>query len=34
VPLQFRTGSPGSEIELAPFHRIAHDRYSRYWQLA
>ena len=34
APLQFRTGSPGSENELAPFHRIAHERYSLYWQLA
>jgi DUF1680 family protein len=34
APLQFRTGSPGSEIELAPFHRIAHERYSLYWQIA
>lgn len=34
APLQFRTGAPGREIELAPFHRIAHERYSLYWQLA
>jgi hypothetical protein len=34
APLQFRTGSPGSEIELAPFHRIAHERCSLYWPLA
>jgi DUF1680 family protein len=34
APLVFRTGAPGREIELAPFHRIAHERYSLYWQLA
>ena len=35
APLQFRTaGSPGQQIELAPFHRIAHERCSLYWQLA
>jgi hypothetical protein len=34
APLQYRTGAPGREIELAPFHRIAHERYSLYWQLA
>ena len=28
------TGGPGQEIELAPFHRIADERYSLYWQLA
>jgi len=34
APLQFRTGAAGREIELTPFHRIAHERYSLYWQLA
>ena len=34
APLQFRAGAPGREIELVPFHRIAHERYSLYWQLA
>nr|WP_246312600.1 glycoside hydrolase family 127 protein [Aquabacterium terrae] len=34
APLQFRTTAPGREIDLAPFHRIAHERYSLYWQLA
>lgn len=34
APLRLRTGAPGREIELAPFHRIAHERYSLYWQLA
>lgn len=35
APLRFRapTRLPGREIELAPFHRIAHERYSLYWQL-
>jgi uncharacterized protein len=33
APLSFRAGVPGREIELAPFHRIAHERYSLYWQL-
>jgi len=34
--LRFRapTGVPGQDIELLPFHRIAHERYSLYWQLA
>jgi DUF1680 family protein len=34
APLSFRAGAPGREIELVPFHRIAHERYSLYWQLA
>lgn len=34
APLRFRAGAPGGEIELAPFHHIAHERYSLYWQLA
>ncbi|HEX6703819.1 MAG TPA: beta-L-arabinofuranosidase domain-containing protein [Albitalea sp.] len=34
APLQFRADAPGREIELVPFHRIAHERYSLYWQLA
>jgi hypothetical protein len=34
APLQFRTGAPGGDIDLAPFHRIAHERYSLYWRLA
>ena len=34
TPLRFRTGTAGREIELAPFHHIAHERYSLYWQLA
>jgi DUF1680 family protein len=29
APLSFRHG----EVELAPFHRIHHERYSLYWQL-
>jgi hypothetical protein len=35
APLVFRarTGGPGPEVELAPFHRIAHERYSLYWQI-
>ena len=35
-PLVFRaaTGADGRELELAPFHRIAHERYSLYWNLA
>jgi len=36
APLLFRarTGGPGPDVELAPFHRIAHERYSLYWQIA
>jgi DUF1680 family protein len=36
APLRWRTSSAasGREIELAPFHHIAHERYSLYWQLA
>lgn len=34
TPLRFRTTTPGGETELIPFHRIAHERYSLYWQLA
>lgn len=34
APLRFRTSAAGREIELAPFHRIAHERYSLYWKLA
>jgi len=34
APLRFRTAGPGHDIELIPFHRIAHERYSLYWQLA
>lgn len=34
APLHYRAGEPGREIELAPFHLIAHERYSLYWQLA
>jgi len=36
APLSFRApaSAPGHELELAPFHRIAHERYSLYWQLA
>jgi DUF1680 family protein len=36
APLRFRAriGAPGGEIELVPFHRIAHERYSLYWELA
>jgi uncharacterized protein len=35
-PLQFRarTNSPAGELDLIPFHRIAHERYSLYWQLS
>jgi DUF1680 family protein len=33
APLRFRTAGPGGEIELIPFHRIAHQRYSLYWQI-
>ena len=34
-PLQFRarTNSPAGDLELIAFHRIAHERYSLYWQL-
>ncbi|MFG6432947.1 glycoside hydrolase family 127 protein [Roseateles sp. LYH14W] len=35
APLSFRARSAaGQEISLAPFHRIAHERYSLYWQVA
>jgi len=36
VPLRFRTrdGATGSDVELAPFHRIAHERYSLHWEVA
>ena len=34
APLRFKTAAPGGDIGLAPFHRIAHERYSLYWQLA
>ena len=36
APLLFRarTRGPTSELELAPFHRIAHERYSLYWKVA
>ena len=33
APLRLRAGAPGREIELAPFHHIAHERYSLYWRL-
>lgn len=34
APLRFRAEAlPGQEIELAPFHHIAHERTSLYWQL-
>lgn len=33
APLRFRTAGPGGAFELIPFHRIAHERYSLYWQL-
>ncbi|MGQ3052410.1 MAG: beta-L-arabinofuranosidase domain-containing protein [Roseateles sp.] len=32
--LNFRTATSGREIALAPFHRIHHERYSLYWNLA
>lgn len=34
--LRFRAPAraPARELELAPFHRIAHERYSLYWQVA
>ncbi|HEY9066432.1 MAG TPA: beta-L-arabinofuranosidase domain-containing protein [Burkholderiaceae bacterium] len=33
--LRFRAAGsvPGQDIELVPFHRVAHERYSLYWQL-
>jgi hypothetical protein len=34
APLRFHAAGPGRGIELIPFHRIAHERYSLYWQLA
>jgi len=34
APLRFHAAGPGRDIELIPFHRIAHERYSLYWQLA
>jgi DUF1680 family protein len=34
APQRFRTAGPAGDIELMPFHRIAHERYSLYWQLA
>jgi hypothetical protein len=36
APLLFRAraSTASREVELAPFHRIAHERYSLYWQLA
>jgi DUF1680 family protein len=36
APLRFRTSATasGREIELAPFHQIAHERYGLYWRLA
>jgi len=33
APLLFRTAGAGREIELAPIHRIAHERHSLYWRL-
>lgn len=33
APLRFHVGLPGREIEIAPFHRISHERYSLYWKL-
>ncbi|HEX5682592.1 MAG TPA: beta-L-arabinofuranosidase domain-containing protein [Ideonella sp.] len=33
APLLFRAAGPGGDIELIPFHRVAHERYSLYWQL-
>lgn len=33
APLHFRADGPGRGIELAPFHHIAHERYSLYWQI-
>ncbi|MGM9490001.1 beta-L-arabinofuranosidase domain-containing protein [Ideonella sp. YS5] len=34
-PLSFRlrAAQPDAELELVPFHRIAHERYNLYWQL-
>jgi hypothetical protein len=34
-PLQFRarTNSPAGDLDLVAYHRIAHERYSLYWQL-
>jgi uncharacterized protein len=36
VPLRFRARDEetGRELELAPFHHIAHERYSLYWEVA
>lgn len=33
APLLFRTAGPSREIELAPIHRIAHERHSLYWKV-
>jgi DUF1680 family protein len=36
TPLRFHAGDGaiGDELELVPFHRIAHERYSLYWEVA
>jgi DUF1680 family protein len=33
LSFSLRASRPDTEIELVPFHRIAHERYSLYWQL-
>jgi DUF1680 family protein len=35
-PLTFRTNGIGRphDVELAPFYRLAHERYNLYWRLA
>lgn len=36
APLVYRTraNETGDDVELVPFHRIAHERYSLYWQIS
>jgi uncharacterized protein len=34
LAFRLRAAQPDSEFELLPFHRIAHERYNLYWQLA
>jgi hypothetical protein len=35
TPLTFRTSGLGRprDVELAPYYRLAHERYNLYWQL-
>jgi DUF1680 family protein len=34
LSFRMRTSAPDAEMELIPFHRIAHERYNLYWQLS